>query len=682
MGSWLARCTLVCVGAWLAAPASGADGTLEEVVIVASRERAAAALAASSEGTVVLADLQSRPLLRPGEVLEVIPGLIVTQHSGDGKANQYFLRGFNLDHGTDFATSIDGVPLNMPTHAHGQGYTDLNSLIPELIERIDYRKGPYFAEQGDFSAAGAASIHYVRRLATDVASVSIGEYGYRRGVVASSGEVAGGDVLLGVQAGHEDGPWVTPEGFRTVGGMLKFSRGDVIDGIALEATGYDGRWRSTDQIPQRAVAAGLISRFGAIDPSDGGTSHRYGVSADRWAPAGGGELHGAVYAIDYRLDLFSDFTYFEDPVRGDQFEQLDRRRIYGGSLGWDRPLRLLGASVDLSLGAQVRNDRLAPVGLYDTTDRTRWRTVSETRVSETSYSGYASAAVNPTRWWRAVFGVRADSFDFNVHADRAANSGAAHSALVSPKVSFILGPWADTEYFLNVGRGFHSNDARGTTITVDPIEPGTPVARVTPLVRALGAEVGLQTSAIPKLTLAATAWTLALDSELTLDNDGSAIQPSGATRRYGIEVAASYRPASGVRLDADLAWTHARYTDRGRDGPYLPNSLEGVGSIGCTLDRGLGWFGGARVRYVGAASVTQDDAIRTRPSLQLATEVGYRRSPAFAVTLSVFNLLNQRADDIEYYYASQLRSEPAPVSGIHLHPSEPRSVRVGIRYGL
>lgn len=681
MGRGWAGGALVGMALALASPVVSASDSLEEVVIVASHVAADPDYDTSSEGVVFSADLDDRPLLRPGELLEAVPGLIVTQHSGDGKANQYFLRGFNLDHGTDFATSVDGLPMNMPTHAHGQGYTDLNGLIPELVERIDYRKGPYFAEQGDFSAAGAAGIHYVSRLDTDLASVTGGDDGYRRGVAALSGEWAGGDLLFGAAALHNDGPWVLPEGFRSTTGILKFSHGEAADGFSLEAMGYDGRWRSTDQIPERAVEEGQISRFGAIDPSDGGASHRYSVSADRWLPVGGGELRATVYAIDYFLDLFSDFTYFEDRVHGDQFEQFDQRRIYGGSVEWARSLSFAAREVDVRAGVQGRDDRIAPVGLYDTTDRIRWRTVSETQVNEATYAGHLAASTKLTPWWRLELGLRADSFGFEVDAHRALNSGDVHSSIVSPKASMVLGPWASTELFLNAGRGFHSNDARGTTITVDPTDGTTPVARVTPLVRAFGAEAGLRTSTIPALTLAATAWTLALDSELTLDNDASAIIPSGATRRYGMEFSATYRsPVSGVSLDADLAWTHARYTDFQPEGQYLPNSLEQVASIGLKLDRGGDWFGGARMRYVGAAPVTQDDSVRSRASLQLSMELGYRLSAACTTTLSVFNLLNQSADDIEYYYASQLRGEPAPVNDIHFHPTEPRSIRAGIRY--
>ncbi len=663
------------------APGASAGEPIEEVVIVASRAQARPLTDTSSEGVVLGVDLEDRPLLRPGEVLEAVPGLIVTQHSGEGKANQYFLRGFNLDHGTDFATSIEGLPMNLPTHAHGQGYTDLNGLIPELIERIDYRKGPYFAEEGDFSAAGAAAIRYVRRLATDFASATVGEHGYQRGVLALVGELAGGDLLVGIEAAHDDGPWVTPEGFRAASALIKFSRGDATAGFSLEAMGYDGRWRSTDQIPERAVEAGLISRFGALDPSDGGASHRYSLSADRWLDVGGGALTGTVYVIDYRLDLFSDFTYFRDPVHGDQIEQFDERRVGGGRLEWRRSLAWAGRDLDLQAGVQAREDHIAPVALYDTTDRIRWRTVSESRVEEASVAAFLAASVKLAPRSRLDLGLRADTFDFRVAADRLANSGDGRASMVSPKASVVLGPWADSEFFLSAGRGFHSNDARGATTTVEATDGTTKVARVTPLARAFGAETGVRTSAIPGVALTATAWTLALDSELTLDNDASAIEPSGATRRYGLELAATYRPpVGGVTLDANLAVTHARYTGHPPEGQYLPNSLQRIASVELAFDRGAAWFGAARLRYVGAAPITQADSIRSRSSLQVSADVGYRLGPSWDATLAVFNLLNRRSDDIEYYYASQLRGETAPTSDIHFHPGEPISVRAGIRY--
>jgi outer membrane receptor protein involved in Fe transport len=661
--------------------ADAAAGVVEEVIVEGLRDSAPLNGAeAASAGTVTSEQLQNRPLLRPAEVLEAVPGLVATQHSGDGKANQYFLRGFNLDHGTDFATWVDGVPVNMPTHAHGQGYSDLNFLIPELVERIDYRKGVYYAGEGDFSAAGAARIHYRRNLDAPFVMASAGQEGNRRIVAATAAPLAGGDVLIGGEYGLTDGPWVLPENYQRASAILKYSHGDDAQGYALTAMGYDGRWQATDQIPLRAVQEGLISRFGNIDPTDGGRTHRWSLSGEAWGRLAAGAWQAQAYRIDYHLDLFSDFTYFTDPAHGDQIEQYDNRHVWGGTASYSLPLTLLGEEGLLRTGVQVRADLIDPVGLYDTTGRIRWQTVSVTRAQVRSFGVYMAWQLRPAPWWQLELGARFDSDHFDVQADLPANSGTASASLMSPKLTMAFGPWARSELFLDFGQGFHSNDARGTTICVDPNDPVTAVSRVTPLARATGAEAGVRSTPSPGLELTAALWALRLDSELVLDNDASAVVPSGATRRYGVELSAAWHPQPWARVDLDLAWTHARYSDFMLAGQFLPNAPEEVAALGIEINRASGWFGGLHLRYLSATPLTQDDSVRSRPSLQLNAGAGYHFNRALSATVSVFNLLDRRDDDIEYYYASRLRGEPAPVNDLHIHPMEPRSVRVGLSY--
>src|SRR5688572_24085627 len=312
-------------GAHVAAHAAGVptSGGLEEIVVEARRIGLVGVARLASEGVVPGLQLEGRPALRAGEVLEVVPGLIVTQHSGDGKANQYFLRGFNLDHGTDFATRVDGVPVNMPTHAHGQGYTDINFVIPEIIEEVRYRKGTYFAEQGNFSAAGSADLIYRRTLPEPMVSLTIGEDNYYRGLFAGSTALGGGSLLAAVDYSSTDGSWDLPQDFRKLNGLVKYMRGDDERGFGITAGAYDGDWRSTDQVPLRAVRSGEISRFGYVDGTDGGDSHRYTVSVDAWSSQDGRGWSANAYAVDYGLDLFSNFTYALDQDNGDQFELLD-----------------------------------------------------------------------------------------------------------------------------------------------------------------------------------------------------------------------------------------------------------------------------------------------------------------------------------------------------------------------
>jgi len=334
----------------------------------------------------------------------------------------------------------------------------------------------------------------------------------------------------------------------------------------------------------------------------------------------------------------------------------------------------------LHTGLQIREDHIEPVGLYDTTERIRWKTVSVTEARVRNAAVYAAWELHPAPWWHLTLGARFDSDHFEVNANLPANSGTSTAALVSPKLTAAFGPWDATEYFLDFGQGFHSNDARGTTIGVDPNDGVTPVSKVTPLARATGAEAGVRSRRVPQLELAAALWTLRLGSELVLDNDASTVVPSGATRRYGLEVSAAWHPQPWARVDLTAAWTRARFTDFTPAGQYLPNAPQQVMALGVEVNRASGWSGGAHVRYFGATPLTQDDAVRSHPALQVNAEAGYQFSPAVRGSVSVFNLLDRRDDDIEYYYPSRLRGEATPVNDLHFHPMEPRSVRVSLSY--
>lgn len=657
-----------------------ADRILEEVTVTAKRSVLVGAVVSASEGIVGSEQLENRPMLRVGEILEVVPGLVVTQHSGDGKANQYFLRGFNLDHGTDLATRVDGLPVNMPTHAHGQGYSDLNFLIPELVDRIEYRKGTYYAEEGNFSAAGAADIQYRRSVDSPFLTLAGGENGFSRVVAAASPEVAGGDLLVAGEYFSNDGPWQLEEDFRKLGLLMKYTRGNAEQGFGVTAMGYDGEWKSTDQIPLRALESGLLSRFGQVDPTDGGDTHRYSVSADLWRAVGNGRLRANVYGMDYGLDLISNFTYALDQDNGDQFEQFDDRRILGGATDFSTPLAFFGREGVFTTGVQIRHDDISPVGLYRTRQRERFATVREDAVRQTSYGAWLSESVKWTSWLRTDLGARVDFFRFDVSSSLAENSGTTDDSIVSPKLTMVFGPWAKTEYFLNLGRGFHSNDARGTTIRVDPADGVTPVSAVNPLVKAQGAEIGVRTAVVPKLQLAASLWTLGLDSELLFVGDGGSTEPSRASRRTGIELGAYYSPVDWMVIDADLAWTRARFTDFDSAGDRIPNAVDRVVSMGLTMNRSSGWFGGARLRYFGPAPLVEDNSARSNSTMVVHLEAGYHVSEKLSGTVTMFNVLDRRDNDITYFYESQLPGEAAPVDDIHLHPVEPRTVRAALTY--
>jgi TonB-dependent receptor-like protein len=681
---WSPR-TLAAVGLVTLPSLSSAGGIptstqwLEEVVVSGKLDLLGGDPASATIGIATSEQLDLRPVLRTGELLEVVPGLIVTQHSGSGKANQYFLRGFNLDHGTDLATSVDGVPVNMPTHAHGQGYTDINFVIPELIESIDYRKGTYYAETGNFSAAGAVNLRYRSSLEKPFVTTETGDDDYLRGLIAASPEIGGGNLLMGVEYSENNGPWVLEERFHKINALLRYSHETEGGRFAVTAQGYDGEWRSTDQIPLRAVQSGAIDRFGFVDPTDGGESHRYSLTADWYQQLGTGRMHALAYAIDYQLDLFSNFTYATDTENGDQFEQFDDRRVYGGRFEWDRSLQMMGLAHDLTLGAELRRDDIGTVGLYKTVARQRVATTREDDVTQSSYSAYSSLKTHWREHVRTEIGLRADRFEFDVRSNVAANSGNANDSIVSPKFSLILGPWSETEFFVNVGKGFHSNDARGTTIRVDPTDGVTPVDKVDPLVNALGADVGVRTAVLPNVQLTASLWTLQLDSELLFVGDAGITEASRESVRRGIEAGAIWNPVSWLILDADLAWSRSRFTEFDPAVDRIPGAVEQVASVGLAIDHPSGWFGGARLRHFGKAPLIEDGSVESDPTMLVNLEAGYHLTDNIQLSAALFNVFDSRDNDITYFYESQLPGEARPVSDIHFHPVEPRTLRLTLR---
>lgn len=648
----------------------------------------------AAQGTVGLDHFQARPLLRPGELLETVPGVIITQHSGAGKANQYFLRGFNLDHGTDFATSLNGMPINLPTHGHGQGYTDLNWIIPELVTRIDYRKGPYAAADGDFASAGAADMTYASTLPQSLWQLEGGSFGHARGVFASSPKLGNGNLLYAVELMHNDGPWERRDNFWKGNGVLRYTTGDDTLGWSMLGFAYRGEWNATDQIAQRAltgnnaVAGGFsVGRFGTLDPTTGGNSQRYGAIAEwhRRNDVSASKL--MAYAFYYDLDLFSNFTYFlNDPTdtRPDQFEQVDKRVTTGFKASHEWNMTLLGRESENSVGLQVRNDVIRN-SLNTATARLRTGTTRSDDVWQTSASPYFE---NKTQWaekLRTVVGARADLYRFDVASLDPRNSGTVTDFLASPKGSLILGPWAKTEFYLNAGMGFHSNDGRGATTTVDPAT-GLPASKVDPLVRTMGAEFGVRTTWVPGLQSTVSAWWLDIDSELLFVGDAGSTQASRPSRRYGLEFANYYTPTKWLTLDADVSLSQARFRDRDPAGQYIPGSIETVVAAGLAVHELNGFFGALRLRYFGPRSLIEDNTVRSSASALVNLQVGYAFTPKWKLTVDVFNLLDRRTSDVEYYYESRLRGEainPDPAlnggyNDIHLHPAEPVSFRVAL----
>jgi hypothetical protein len=653
------------------------DLTFYEAIEVSERRDNLIGIAGSSnEGTTGREDLERRPKLRAGELVETVPGAIATQHSGGGKANQYFLRGFNLDHGTDFAISVGGMPVNMPTHGHGQGYADLNFLIPELVDRARYRKGPYFAEIGDFSSAGGVDFDLARSIPEGIVSLTLGSFDFQRALAAGSATVAGGDLTGALEYYHYDGPWERPDDYERWNGFLGYARGDASKGWSVSAMGSDGEWLATDQIPRRAVEQGLVDRYGLIDPGPRGTTSRSSLSGEVHRGTGSTLSSLSAYAVKYDFNLFSNFTYFlDDPVNGDQFEQIDDRWIIGLGLDHRWSGHLGSMHHNSAVGLDLRFDDIAN-GLYRTVDLVRTSTTREDDVRQLGGGLWGETWIGLTPVLRLNLGLRADYYRAEVEAFRDVNSGTADDWMLNPKASLVWSVAPSAELSFNAGSGFHSNDARGATIHVDPVT-GEAVDPVDALVRATGFDAGVRIFTAGGYHSTVTAFWLELDSELLFVGDAGTTEASRPSRRVGLEWTNFWQVSPVVGIDLDATWTDAEFTDDDPAGNDIPGAIVATVAGGVTV-RDLGrWSGSLRLRYFSGGPLIEDGSVEWGPTVLLNGLVGFQATKHLRLALEGFNLLNREDDDIAYYYASRLPGEPADgIEDVHFHPMEKPSVRL------
>ena len=671
---WAGALVALAVSGW----ASADDAADRDQIITWGRalEQIGAAEAAS-QGVVGYADFETRPIARAGELVEVIPGLVATQHSGSGKANQYFLRGFNLDHGTDFSVAIDGAPINFRTHGHGQGYLDLNFIIPELVERVEFRKGPYFADVGDFSAAASADMVTADALANDFIDVSLGENGFTRLVASSDVELAGGTLLLAGEAQTYDGPWVLDEDLSKTNLFAKYIR--TLGRARTETTAslYHSEWTSTDQVPLRAIENGTIDRLGFIDPDLGGRTRRASVQSALTLEQFGGFTEASAYIVSYDFNLFSNFTYFAaDPVDGDEFEQRDRRWVYGGELTHENHIHIGPLRPTVRAGAELRYDDIRDIGLFQTAARERLSTVRQDQVEELSLSGFVDASADLTPSLRGTLGLRADYYDADVTAlSLPANSGSADDTIISPVAGVAWRASEPLEFYANYGQGFHSNDARGATISLDPVS-GEAVDTTPFLVAAEGAELGArwQRDAF-NATLA--VFQLDLDSELVFVGDAGTTEPNDGTRRVGVEASAFWEAADWLVFDVSGGYTDAEFRNAPAGEERIPGAVETVISAGVVARRG-DLTTSLRVRHFGEAPLIEDGSVSSDPTTLVNFGADYDLGPV-RLGLDIFNVFDAEDADITYFFESQLPGEASPVEDVHFHPVEPRQIRVSLR---
>jgi hypothetical protein len=658
----------------------------------------------ATQGTVGAKEIEDRPILRSGEVLEAIPGVIITQHAGGGKANQYFLRGFNLDHGTDFAIFVDDMPLNLPSHAHGEGYADMNTMIPELVQRVNYEKGPYYADVGNYGSTGSAHLEFFKTLPQSFVQVEGGMYDYGRMVFGASHKLGAGNLLYGGEAYHDNGPWTHPDNYYKFNGLLTFSQGSDDSGFSITARGYHGQWHSSDQIAENAVP--LIGFFGTLNPTDGGHSQRYSLQCEWHRQGAASQTRISAYGFYYDLDLFSDFTYFlTDSNRGDQFEQQDRRWVAGLDALHTIDSEWFGRRVENTFGFQVRNDWIHN-GLYQSEDRVRVDKINSdtgtTLPATTQADHFTDTQVgfygeNRVRWaekFRSVVAMRGDVQRFGITSlVTAANSGTVIKALPSPKASLIFGPWGRTEFYAQAGFSFHSNDGRGTTLTIEPVSadnpyPNTPSAPIPALILTKGGEIGVRTAALPHLQSTFSLWYLHSASELQQDGDtGGTTASQQPSERYGFEWANYYRPAAHWAFDLDLANSKALFTetDANDAAPNSPGGKRVPEAVGLVIASGMalhdlkGFSSSLRLRFFGPRDLTSDGVYHSNSIALLNGEVGYTILRSWRASIEFLNLLNRRDHDIDYAYESRITPTAESAFTNVFHPVEPLQVRFRLR---
>jgi outer membrane receptor protein involved in Fe transport len=628
----------------------------------------------ASMGTVVAEQIEQRPISRAGEILETVPGLIVTQHSGEGKANQYFLRGFNLDHGTDMATFIDGMPVNNRTHAHGQGYTDINFIIPEMIESLDYSKGPYYAKEGDFANAGAVRMHSKSDMDDTLIKIGFGQFGYQRLLLAGGGHdlfSEGDSFVAALDTTRYDGPWDVAQEQEKYSAMAKYTFGDAVNGGNISLMGFDNNWIATDQIPQRYIDNGG-DRYDSLDDTTGGETHRYSVNYEGWHDIAGKALQSNLYVIDYGLDLFANHTYATDAVNGDQIRQYDERKIIGGSLLFDV---LPTDNGEWQLGLDLRHDNIADVSLSATKERITREVLLRHKVQETGVGVFLQNNHNWTENFRTQIGARFDYLQADVENRLNGEKNAASDSMVSPKLSAIYSTSETTHLFANYGQGYHSNDARG-------FSEGSSISddKADVFARSEGADLGIQTQLSNTLQLAASLWWLTLESELIFVGDNGETEASDKSERKGIEGSIFWQPQTWLIIDSDIAFSQARLQPKGESDQYIPGAIERVFSLGIAVHEFGQWDAGLRLRHFGDFALNEDNSERADAVTMLNAQLGYDFTTELSGSFEVINLTNEEGNDITYLYDSRLPGEPDNVEDVHLHPTEPRMLRGSLAY--
>lgn len=611
-------------------------------------------------------DLKINPVNSSQEILRFVPGLFIAQHAGGGKAEQMFLRGFDLDHGTDINISVDGMPVNMVTHAHGQGYADLHFLQPETIESIDFDKGPYNVTKGDLATAGYVAFKTKDRM-DNFASLEIGKFNTQRLSAAYSflnNERQSFYVSSSFLA--SDGYFDSPQNFKRFNLMTKYTQWNDNSWFSVMASHFNSTWNASGQIPQRAVDEGIISRFGALDDTEGGNTERTNLNLIHQQALGNGALvKSNAWLSYYRFNLFSNFTFFlNDPENGDEINQRENRLLGGANTEYTQSFRVGATNWKFNGGVGFRYDQIKDLALYHTVSRERIGTFALGDVQESSLFGYVGANIEWGKWMINP-AVRLDYFTFD-YVDRTLpnyTDPKVSKAIVSPKLNFIYHVNPKLQFLLKMGKGFHSNDAR-----VVVAENGKTV-----LPAAYGTDLGIQWKPLPFLMLNATAWYLWMQQEFVYVGDEAVVEPSGKTRRNGVDVGLRCELIDNLYFQADYTYSHARSIDEPKGSNYIPLAPVHTFVTGLTYQ----WkslAASVRCRYLGDRPANEDYSLTAKGYFvtDLHASYTYKR---MTVGASIENLFNTSWNEAQFETETRLKDEPEPVTEIHFTPGTPFNVK-------
>lgn len=624
-------------------------------------------------------DIKLRGINNAQEVLRMVPGLFIGQHAGGGKAEQIFLRGFDLDHGTDINIAVDGMPVNMVSHAHGQGYADLHFLIPELIDNVTFKKGTYYAEKGNFTTTGFVDFKTFNALPNNSLKAEGGMFNTFRTVgmfnlLNEAAKSKGQSAYIASEYMFSKGYFDNPQNFRR-GNLFGKYYGTLgrHHTLSVSASAFSSQWNASGQIPDRAVEGGLIGFYGAIDPNEGGkTSRSNGNALLTTTLSDGSYFRNQFYYSHYRFTLYSNFTFYkEDPVNGDQIRQKEARNLYGYNGSYHKTVYAGTVLINSEIGANLRWDRTGNSELSRTKDRSMTTApLMLGNIAENNLAGYLNETVVFSPRFSVNAGLRYDYFHDRYRNKLAGNStGAAAASILSPKLSFYYHHSDKAQFYFSNGKGFHSNDTR-----VVVAQNGLEI-----LPAAYGSDLGTVLKPAKNLLLNAALWYLWLDQEFVYVGDEGVVEPSGKSRRYGTDLSIRYQPLDWLYADVDLNYAHGRAVSEPKGQNYLPLAPVFTSIGGLTVKTKPGINASLRYRYMGNRPANEDNSVVAKGYFVADAFVNYLRKK-YEVGLSVQNLFNAKWKETQFDTESRLYNEAAPVSEIHFTPGTPFFAKLSFTY--